>query len=153
MSNYRSFMFTFDAGPHRGSLEQDQIKALAEGFVRANEMAIAHNPGRYPRTIEDAGLRYIDPPTCAGVKGPCQPVLGAGPLVDTGDETCFGLACFHCALLRVNGDPRAYVDIIPRVGRYGPISGKWHAVVVTGSGVVLDTQAIVEKQQRSQRTG
>jgi hypothetical protein len=142
MSNYREFRFIFDGGPGP-SLHQDQIRALAEGFVRANEMAIAHDPGRYPQRIEDASLNYVAAPGGRSPH-PWQSVLGAGPLMDDGSETCLGLASLHAAMLRFAGDSRAYVDIIPYVGRYGPVAGKWHAVVVTGRGDVLDTQKIVE---------
>lgn len=147
MSKYREFRFIFDGGSNP-DLQQDQIRALAEGFVRANEMAIAHNPGRYPPRIEDAALTYVPAPGGRSPH-PWQPVLGAGPLMDSGSETCLGLASLHAAMLRFAGDPQAHVDIIPRIGPYGPVAGKWHAVVVTGRGDVLDTQAIVENQSQA----
>ncbi len=144
MSELREFRFTFEVDSDNPDLERDQLRGLAEGYVRANEMAILHHPDRYPKRIEDAALRYIDPPRCK-TKHPCQPVLGAGPLLDAGEETCFGLACLHCALLRVHdNDRRAYVEIEQRQGPYGPVSGRWHAVVATGRGEILDTQQIVE---------
>lgn len=140
----REFRYQFDVDPDRPSMEQDITRAIAEGYVRANEMAIMYAPQRYPKRIEDAALRYIDPPACK-TKHPCQPVMGAGPLLDAGEETCFGLTCLHCALLRYYGnDPAAFVDIIPRQGKYGPIPGKWHAIVIDGNGRVHDTQQIVE---------
>lgn len=124
-------------------LERDQLRALAEGFVRANEMAIAHEPDRYPRTIEEAVLRYVKPVRCNDPH-PCQRVLGIGPMMAGQEETCLGLAAGHCALLRYfEGDRGAHVEIEPR-SRFS--RGSWHALVVTGNGRALDTQKIVEKQ-------
>lgn len=139
----REFRFIFHSDPRNMALERDQLRALAEGFVRANEMAIAHDPEAYPRTIEQAVLRYTRPVRCNDPH-PCQRVLGIGPMLELGDETCLGLAAGHCSLLRYfDGDRSAHVEIEPQ-GRFR--RGSWHAVVVTGAGRVLDTQSIVERQ-------
>lgn len=144
MKDLREFRFTFAVDPNRPEMEQDIVRALAEGYVRANEMAIAFEPWRYPVRFEDAALRYVEAPACKA-KHPCQPVLGAAPLLDEGRETCLGLACLLCAMLRYfSHDADAFVDIVPRIGSYGPIPGKWHAIVVDGRGVVHDAQRIVE---------
>ena len=139
----REFRFIFHSDPRNLGLEKDQLRALAEGFVRANEMAIAANPGAYPQTIEQAALRYVKPVRCNDPH-PCQRVLGVGPLFELGEETCLGLAALHCALLRYfDNDAGARVAIEPQ-SRFS--RGAWHALVVTGAGRVLDTQSIVEQQ-------
>lgn len=146
MTELLEFRFLFHADRRNPSLERDQICALAEGYVRANEMAIAYNPGAFPRNIEQWALEYIAPVRCRSPH-PCQRVLGAGPLRSDGKETCLGLACLHASLLRYfDGDRGAFVEIVPRRGRYGPVSGVWHALVVTGRGYQLDTQSIVEQR-------
>ena len=137
----REFRYTY---AYEGNDDQaDTIEGFCEGLVRGNVSQIATDPDRYPCCLGCSDLKYVDPPICRDNRF-CQPIKGAGPLIDSGEGTCIDLACLLAAMLRHKGDRKARVEIENETAYGKEIPGQYHAYVIDGKGARHDAQELVE---------
>ncbi len=144
--------FRLQFGVDNPEQERKNIERYSNGVVDLNWEKIAAHPDDYPCCLGCSGLRYVDAPTCYTKVGSklkaipgCQPIYAADVLMHRNKGTCIDLACLEAALKRHDGDAGAHVQIDHQYDVKGKaIPGKYHAICVSGDGVVFDPQRSLE---------